>query len=114
MKVLLDENLPHQLRTALAGHDAITVQYLGWNGLKNGALLRTAEDAGFQVFLTSDQGVKEQQNMKGRKLGLVVLSEQEWKWLRDHLATIVAAIERCTPESVQFLKFDPQSARWGD
>jgi predicted nuclease of predicted toxin-antitoxin system len=34
MKILLDENLPHELRRLLPGHDAFTVAYLGWSGTK--------------------------------------------------------------------------------
>ncbi len=55
MKVLLDENVPHQLRTRLIGHEVFTVQYLGWFSLKDGSLLRTAQVADFNVFVTSDQ-----------------------------------------------------------
>ena len=55
MKVLLDENLPHRLRNHLGSHDVFTVRYQGWSGLKNGELLRAAENDGFDVFLTGDQ-----------------------------------------------------------
>lgn len=34
MKVLLDENLDHGLRTLLGQHDVVTVTYMGWTGLK--------------------------------------------------------------------------------
>ena len=49
MKVLLDENLDHRLRRHLSMHDVYTVDYMGWSGLKNGELLRGAEDDGFGV-----------------------------------------------------------------
>ena len=55
MKVLLDENLPHGLRNHLPGHEVFTVHYQGWSGLKNGELVQTAENDGFEVFLTGDQ-----------------------------------------------------------
>ena len=42
--------------------------------LVNGDLLRAAEDAGFEVMVTADQSLECQQNLKGRKLALVVLS----------------------------------------
>jgi len=57
VKVLLDENLPHLLRNNLGDHDVFTVRYKGWAGLKNGELLKTAEDDGFQVFITGDQTI---------------------------------------------------------
>jgi hypothetical protein len=38
VKVLVDENLPHLLRTNLGDHDVFTVSYKGWAGLKNGEI----------------------------------------------------------------------------
>ena len=55
MKVLLDENLAHRLRNNLGAHEVFTVGYRGWAGLKNGELLRIAEENGIEVFLTGDQ-----------------------------------------------------------
>jgi hypothetical protein len=46
VKVLLDENMPHQLRAHFGKHETATAAYLGWSGWKNGALLKAAEDAG--------------------------------------------------------------------
>ena len=45
MRVLLDENVPHDLIPQLAGHDVSTVQGFGWAGIKNGELLERARDA---------------------------------------------------------------------
>jgi hypothetical protein len=45
VRVLLDHNLPHELRTspdALSKHEPLTASYTGWRGLKNGELLRIA------------------------------------------------------------------------
>ncbi len=55
MKVLLDEDVPHDLRPRLSGHEVYTARHLGWDGVKNGALLKLAEEAGFAVFVTADQ-----------------------------------------------------------
>lgn len=44
MRVLLDENVPHDLIPQFAGHDVLTVQGLGWAGVKNGDLLERARD----------------------------------------------------------------------
>lgn len=73
MRILLDEQLPRQLAPYLVGHDARTVHQESWAGLKNGALLTQAEDAGFSVFLTGDQNLEFQQNISKRRLGVVVL-----------------------------------------
>ncbi len=54
-RVLLDENLPLRLRLWLAGVDAVTVQHMGWKGVRNGELIRNAKAAGFDVLLTADR-----------------------------------------------------------
>src|SRR5450432_3910765 len=74
MKVLLDENLPHELRPHLQGHDVFTVQYMGWSGVKNGLLLIQAAAAAFDVMVTMDSGVPYQQNLSTLPLAIVVLS----------------------------------------
>jgi predicted nuclease of predicted toxin-antitoxin system len=94
VKVLLDENLPHQLRTNLPGHDVSTAQYLGWNGMKNGELLSQAESAGFECVVTSDQNLSYQQNLAGRSIAVVTLTRQKWATLKDHLQEIQAAVDR--------------------
>lgn len=70
MRVLLDENLPHKLRGFLVNHDTATVAYLGWGGLKNGDLLKAAEELGFDVFVTGDRAVEHQQTSWAAKLRL--------------------------------------------
>ena len=67
MRILLDEQLPRQLVPYLIGHHVRTVQQESWAGLKNGALLMSAEDAGFAVFLTGDQNLQFQQNISKRR-----------------------------------------------
>lgn len=73
MRILLDECLPARLRRELAGHDAQTVQSLGWAGTKNGALLQQAAEAGFEVFLTADRNLEYQQPTATLPLAIVAL-----------------------------------------
>ena len=73
MKVLLDENLPHQVRLELPGHDVFTVAYMGWGGVENGELLRQAAAAGFDALLTNDRGLEYQQNLGALPVAVVVL-----------------------------------------
>ena len=47
---------------------------MGWAGLKNGELLRTAEENGIEVFVTGDQTLAYEQNLTGRRLAVVALS----------------------------------------
>jgi len=72
MKVLLDECVPRKLRRELTEHAVITVTERGWSGIKNGKLLALAETE-FEVFLTVDQNLKYQQNLKAFKIGVILL-----------------------------------------
>jgi hypothetical protein len=99
MRILLDENIPHGLRALLTGHDTFTVAYLGWAGVKNGQLLKAAEDAGFEILITSDQGIPYQQNIVGRKLTMIMLSTADWNVLKFSGSKIVEAISASSPGS---------------
>jgi predicted nuclease of predicted toxin-antitoxin system len=72
VRVLLDEDLPVNLRHYIQGHDVETVTWKGWKGIKNGKLLDLAEQE-FDVFITFDQNLHFQQNISKRKLGIIVL-----------------------------------------
>lgn len=96
MKVLIDECLPHNLRLHLPRHEAITAVYAGFGGLKNGALLRAAEAAGFDVVVTGDLGMQYQQNVSNRKLAVISLSAQSWQIIKNHLGTIANAVDSVT------------------
>ena len=72
MKILLNECTPHVLKKLLTGFEIKTVQDQGWSGVTNGALLRLAERQ-FDVFITSDQNLKYQQNLAVRQLAIIQL-----------------------------------------
>jgi hypothetical protein len=101
VKVLLDENLPHLLRNNLGDHDVFTVRYKGWAGLKNGELLKTADDDGFEVFITGDQTISYEQNLTGWRVAMVVLSSIDWYILKDNLPPILAALDNAMLGSFQ-------------
>ena len=98
-QVLLDENLPQKLRLLLSAHKVVTAAYQGWAGKSNGALITAAEEAGFDVVVTADQGLNYQQNMKGRKLPLVVLSTNKNSLVMASVTKISAAINAVAPGS---------------
>ena len=56
MRVLLDECLPKRLVKELVGHEARTIQQVGWTGISNGALLALARGE-FDVLVTSDNNL---------------------------------------------------------
>ena len=43
MRILIDECLDWRLGRALTGHDCVSVQKMGWGGIKNGRLLALAQ-----------------------------------------------------------------------
>jgi uncharacterized protein (DUF433 family) len=56
--ILFDHGTPKGLVRALSGHTVHTAQSRGWDTLSNGALLTTAETAGFEVLLTTDRRIR--------------------------------------------------------
>ena len=99
MKIILDESVPQKLRLLIEGHAVVPVAFQGWSGLKNGALLTAAEEAGYELFITADQEITCQQNLTGRKMALLVLSTNNWDLVKGGIAEIRAAIEAVKPAS---------------
>ena len=97
MKVFFDECVPRPLRKLLAVPEIKTAQEMGWGRLKNGELIRQAEVSGFDVFVTSDQNLKYQQNLQGRKIALLVLSTNYWPILEKHHGLITSALAAIQP-----------------
>ena len=73
MRLLFDENLPHQLRLELSGYEVITAAYMGWSGVENGELLQRAADAEFDAVVTNDRGLEYQQNLTALPVAVVVV-----------------------------------------
>ena len=101
MRVLLDENLDHALRKLLGTHDVVTAAYMGWAGLKNGELLRAAEEDGIDVLLTGDQTLSLEQNLSGLHLAVVALSAVQLPIIKTSLSAIIEAIDHANPGSFQ-------------
>jgi hypothetical protein len=75
----------------LPDHTVQTAQEMGWGRLKNGALLQAAEPE-FAAFVTSDQNLKYQQNIAGRKLAILVLPTNDWPTILPHADEIAAKV----------------------
>ena len=92
MRVLFDQGTPAPLRRALAAHVVSTAYEMGWSSLSNGDLLDAAE-AQFDAFITTDQNLRHQHNLAGRRLAILVLPFASWPKLQGHVPTIVSAID---------------------
>lgn len=105
----MDECLPEDLVDWLPRRDVRMVQQMGWAGVKNGELLRRAEGE-FDLFLTADKNLRYQQNLKGRRLAILVLPSNRLKVLRGMTADIEAAIALIIPGQADQYSEIPQPA----
>jgi hypothetical protein len=105
LRILFDKNVPVGVRTFLTKHEVRTVVEMNWpEQLENGELLQAAEAAAFDVLLTSDQNIRYQQNLSGRRLALVVLGSNIWPIVRKHGAGIATDVDRAAPGSYCFIE----------
>ena len=100
MLVLFDHGTPKGLIRALSGHTVHTAQAKGWDTLSNGALLNAAEEAAFDLLLTTDRRIRYQQNLSARRIAIVVLTGcTRWSRVRRHVERIAAAVAAATSGS---------------
>ena len=98
MKLLLDENLPKRLKLDFPEHEVYTVRDKGWNGIKNGELLKLMIEDSFDALLTFDKNLQHQQNFSKYTLTVFVLT-----------ATIntYAELTKLTPKVKDYLDTKP-------
>jgi len=99
MRILFDQGAPVPIAAYLREHSVRTALEEGWDTLSNGDLLRVAEGAGFDVLLTADTNLAYQQNLKGRRIAIVVLSGNRWRLVQRVIRKVVAAINDAEPGS---------------
>ena len=101
MKILFDQGTPVPLRHHLSRHTVATAYEKGWSDLKNGDLLARAEAEGFDTLITTDQNLRHQQNLAGRRIGVVVLMTTNWPRIREHVLLVVRALDASRPGSYE-------------
>jgi hypothetical protein len=92
LRVLVDQGTPVPLRRFLEPHVVEPVYERGWSTLKNGELLHSAMEAGFDAMVTTDQNVPHQQNLQASTLAVVILSTTDWNLIRLHVELVRAAL----------------------
>ena len=96
MRILFDQGTPLPLKLHLADHQVETAYELGWSRLTNGELLAAAEGR-FDVLMTTDQNLRYQQSLSGRKIAVLVLSTTSWPRLRDRVQSLASALASLKP-----------------
>jgi hypothetical protein len=92
MRVLFDQGTPVPLRSFLLGHHVETAYELGWAQSQNGELLAAAERDAFDVFITTDQNLRYQQQLATRKIAIVVLMTTSWPRIRSDVERVAQII----------------------
>ena len=92
MKLLFDQGTPVPLRQYLKSHSVETAYAKGWGNIRNGDLLSRAEAEGFDALVTTDQNIRYQQSLTGRKIGIVVLLTTSWPRIKKHTTEIALVI----------------------
>jgi len=100
-RILFDENVPRKFRSHLIGHSIATVQELGWSSLRNGELLRQANEQ-FDVLVTVDKNLRYQQNFTGLSIAVITILVRFNKlpFLIPMAPRILAALRTLTPGQV--------------
>lgn len=99
MKILLDECVPWPMHALFSGHICSTAQREGWGGIRNVDLLNHAEGR-FNPFITSDQNLRFQHNLSGRRIAILELSTNKLR-----RTTAAASALRETVSSIQPSEF---------
>jgi len=92
LKLLFDQGTPAPLRDHLPEHSVDTLAEKGWSDKDNGELLDLAEREGYEILVTTDQNLRHQQNLAGRRIGVVVLLSTNWPDVRLRAREIGQAI----------------------
>lgn len=109
-RVLLDESVTRHLAAALGNAGFSAQPYPNdWKQTKNGELLSLAEQAGFDVLVTSDQSIAAQQNLHERKISIVVLPTNLRRHVMQRAPDVADTINRIEPG--QYVVIERSGAR---
>ena len=97
--MLLDECVPRPLKREFPGHDVNTVVEMGWGSKRNSELLELMLARGFNAFVTVDQNLEFQQNVRASGIAVVVIAARSnrLKELRPLAPVALEALGRIKP-----------------
>jgi hypothetical protein len=101
--------MPFLLSRDLLGHESASVHDLGWAGTKNGALLTRAEANGFDVLVTLDDDIEGEQNMRDRRIAILVIKprKQGKQAVREMAALALDALTNLRPGEIRVVRPNP-------
>ena len=99
MLILFDHGTPRSIARFLRGHTVVEAVAKGWDRLNNGALLNVAEEAKFDLLLSTDKNIRYQQNLQGRRIAIVVLGNSRRPDVHRYIDRVIAAVNAATPGS---------------
>ena len=97
MLILFDNGTPRGLADFLTGHFVEEARAHGWEELANGELIEAAEQAGFDVMVTTDKNIRYQQSLKAHKIALVVHGNSQWPMMQLVAEEIALAVNAVPP-----------------
>jgi hypothetical protein len=102
MRLLFDECVDERLRLSFPGHECLSARFAKLAGLKNGALLDAAEAAGFDVLVTVDRNIPEQQNLTHRGISILILCgvSNRLRDLTPLMPAALAALDSVAPGAI--------------
>lgn len=97
--MLLDECVPRRLKREFPGHEVNTVVEMGWGSKRNSELLALMLAGGFNAFVTVDQNLEFQQNVRASGIAVVVIAARSnrLKELRPLAPAALEALGRIKP-----------------
>lgn len=100
MKILLDENIPKRLRFRIQGRPGIsevkTIKEMGWNGKTNGELLNLLSSNGFELLITLDKGLYQQQNLTKFSVTVILIRAKSNKY--EDIQPVLPQLYACFSE----------------
>lgn len=100
MRILFDHNVPAPLVNFLPNHEVELTASLGWDELSDGDLLRRACEDGYDMLITADQGIRNQQNVEDFPIAILELSTPNWPRLERFHERVRQSLEQAIKGTV--------------
>src|SRR5262245_58765825 len=88
----------------LTGQVVSTAFDMGWSAMANGALLGTAK-AAYEVIITTDRNLQYHQNLRRRRLRILVQATTSCPIIQTHIDEVVAAVDELPAGALRELTF---------